>query len=53
MVTIAVVAGIAFGLNMLSGTIVMVLVAVALAVMQSITWRRFRSSDLAAQIFNR
>jgi low temperature requirement protein LtrA len=53
LVAIGVVAGIAFGLHMLSGTIVMVLVAVTLAVMQSITWRRFRSSDLAAQIFDR
>jgi low temperature requirement protein LtrA len=53
LVAIAVVAGIAFGLNMLSGTVVMVLVAVTLAVMQSITWRRFRSSELGAQILTR
>jgi low temperature requirement protein LtrA len=51
LVAIAVIAAVAFGLTMVSGTAVMIVVALTLGVMQSISWRRFRSSDLGSRLF--
>jgi low temperature requirement protein LtrA len=50
-VAIAVVALIASGLTFLSGSVVMVLVALTLAAMHAITWRNFRDSEFGARVF--